>query len=293
MWHRRRFLLASALFALLLPASANAAETSSGQAVPEKALAQVTYRVVDQNVERKQSAIDDALLQAANTNAHAILLQEVCESQMQAIRASHPNWTVGWLADNPVCPPAPGTTQKTMGGVVAIWTGGSTGVVQGLTFDHQAIFPERGYLSNQGIVCVLYAEEYRICSTHLISIDQDTAALEAREIKAFTSGWIDNGRTVVVAGDFNASPEKAVLDYMYKNGAASNGRFYEVSRTGDGSVCRCGAWTSQNEETGFQRKIDYVFFSESSVTFSDPTTVSLRANDADHRMLIASARINT
>ena len=96
----------------------------------------------------------------------------------------------------------------------------------------------------------------RVCSTHITTGDHPRYQnREIRKVKRIVTPWVENGRPVVLMGDFNVVPTNNKLDRIYSpgHGGGSFGVFQEVDEGPD--YCRCG------ESTLGSRKIDYVFLS--------------------------------
>lgn len=262
--------------------------------------------VVDHNVQLRPSAVEAALARAARTRASLVLLQEVCWSQVRRIREDHPGWTVAYQrgVDAPQCRARDLSGLADLGrrdsGLVAIWTGGSDGVVTSHVFRHQGA--RRGVRGPEarlrdGIVCVGWTARgvvRRGCSTHLVNASRFPARLgtqyrQAREVRRLTRSWTRRGDLVVVGGDFNASPQSRPMDLLYR--VDGFGRFHEATgcpRTV--VVCRRALETTFD---GGKIKIDYVFFSANRMVVSAPRRLAVLPTLSDHHLLSAWAYVDT
>lgn len=267
--------------------------------------ANVNYKVIGHNVERKQAAIDAALDEASTYNAQVILLQEVCSYQASAIALAHAlEWTVVF---NPVgvhnvngpkvCPNTVNPDEPYPDGDVAIWTGGTTGVGHVYPFVQQD--EDRGNV-NMGLTCVFFGSpQIRACSTHITAAGVNLRENQVEEIYTRTKPWITDGRPVILGGDFNLYPTRDQMDYIYEYDPADadaidDGQFREAA-TYMGHDCRCGAVTTEKDDPNDDVKIDHVFFSKNVLSYTGTRTYNVYAKNftpSDHRLVRATAILN-
>ena len=281
--------LAAALAALTTVLTVLAVPTAGAREPAERPRLRLErIDVVDHNVQLRPSAVQAALDRAASTDATLVLLQEVCSSEVRRIRAAHPDWTVAYQrsVDAPQCRARDLTGLPDLGrrdsGLVAIWTGGSTGVVTSHVFRHQGT--RRGTRGAEGrfrdgVVCVSWAARgvvRRGCSTHLVNASRlptrrGTQFRQAREVRRLTRPWVRRGDVVVVGGDFNASPQSRPMDLMYR--VDGDGAFHEATGCPRAvEVCRRALGTTFD---GGRIKIDYVFFSANRMAVSSPRRLAV------------------
>lgn len=256
------------------------------------------FEVVSHNVERRPSAIDDALRRARRVGAPVVLLQEVCWWQARELRERHPRWTIGYKpdVDSPPCRREASLDDlqhrgRHDAGLVAIWTGGARGTVTAHTFRHQGARKFR-----HGAVCVHWRATdltRRACSTHLVNAARfhqrrGTQVRQARELRRLTSPWVRRGDLVVLGGDFNARPYSRPMDFFYA--VDGHGRFHEATgcpRTVD--FCRRALSTTFD---GGQLKIDYVFFSRNRLPLGAPHELRVSPTRSDHHLLSGWAHVD-
>jgi endonuclease/exonuclease/phosphatase family metal-dependent hydrolase len=134
------------------------------------------------------------------------------------------------------------------------------------------------------LLCVdtpLRGKAIKACSVHL-STDGDRRAEQVPAVAEIVNGFIDTGLPVLIGGDFNASPGDDVLDALYDHHGGT-GRFREVDETDFAEAsffcretfedsCRSGEGTYP----GFlgDRKIDYIFVSEDFASLDADATTS-------------------
>ena len=115
------------------------------------------------------------------------------------------------------------------------------------------------------------------CVTHLRINDPDDSLRDKQvwRIVDAVRAEVAKGREVVIAGDFNLTPDRGPLDRLYrmkKNGFDGGGAFDEADQSDSkrqqyamqgircgSDACRSGA------DTAAARKIDYAFFSNNRV----------------------------
>ncbi len=264
---------------LTLSLAAVAGLALTGLAAPAAAQSiTVPVAVVSHNVEKRQNVINQALQKASNIGAQAIALQEVCQSQLDALRAEHRGWTIaaaGKLALNANCP----TPQRVYS--VAIWTGGGGGV----TDAYDELVPGQP----GDMACVKYERSsvpVHLCSVHLTAYEgEELRTQQATKIKQISAEWWAGTKNHfgILAGDFNTNPFKASIDKIYDSrvGTGGTGGFTEYNRSGNG---RGGRSTTDKD-----RQIDYVFFSTNRAQLHDGPAVGITPTDSDHHMLASKA----
>ncbi|MFJ6700362.1 endonuclease/exonuclease/phosphatase family protein [Streptomyces sp. NPDC091272] len=137
------------------------------------------------------------------------------------------------------------------------------------------------------------------CSVHLYWQEQEPRAAQARALAAQARTWRSQGRPVVLAGDFNASPLTGEMGEFYGGGTVTPGRGQFVegderdARYFDRRVCdparheRCRS----GEPTFGNRKLDYVFFSEGDFPRVRADARRLERKVSDHNLLRATADV--
>lgn len=279
---------------LAVPDTAAPARSSASRTLPQST---AKFRVVDHNIQRKSTALRTAIRRATTTKANLITLQEVCWWQVDQLRRAHPDWSISWKPDqksgwcrrsdpDSILPSA----TKDGDGNVAIWTGGDGAKPYTYTFAHQLESSR-----SQGLVCLTWRHagvRRRTCSVHLISGSegrrQHVRTQQAREVYRLTSRWSRSGDLVVIGGDFNASPHKPPLDFLYT--FRGRGVFREATpqRTGRNGDCRCSKATFDGGRT----KIDYVFFSANRMSSLARRQLRLVNTPSDHHMLVGWAYLD-
>jgi len=274
-------------------ASADAGDATSAESSEPLGLSK--FRVIDHNIEHRDSALRLAVEKALATRAQAITLQEVCFGQVRRLRRLHPDWTIAWMPGvvNDRCSEraslvSPVERQKS--GNVAIWTGGGWGRTSTFAFTRQL---DRG--QHRGMACVTYraGARVRICSVHLLSANEPVSrriirTAQAREVHRMTTEWVRADELVVVGGDFNAPPNKRALDYLYQ--FRGRGHFREaLGRPDRGRDCRC---KSQTTFDGGRTKIDYIFFSANRMTDTAARQLRVFRSLSDHHILSGWAYVD-
>jgi endonuclease/exonuclease/phosphatase (EEP) superfamily protein YafD len=254
------------------------------------AAAQVSKKVVQHNIHKDTAAMNQAVNKSGNVGAMGLTLQEVCNSQLVALKDAHGNWSFAAAQHNVGTTNCPGG--ETLWNV-AIWRGGSSAT----------IFTERLMADGKdgSIACVRFSESgqvFRLCSTHLWAGNgQDDGAGEAvrnnqaQRIKAITNPWIDAGQSVIVGGDFNTTPTKSPVNYMYASnvGNGGNGRFVDFNRNPNTPNNR-----NYKNTTDSGKQIDYVFFSTNRTPVSlAGTNFGVFGDESDHHICVATALVNT
>jgi endonuclease/exonuclease/phosphatase family metal-dependent hydrolase len=221
-------------------------------------------------------AIADSILDPGRPRRDAVILNEICRSQLdeleQKLRNRNYPMDARFAANNfnvNGCPGSDTGTDDNYG--IAVLTQGGDSIIDNVTdsqnFNHQAGSETRKYLC----VKVNWAIDTRVCSVHLTPNDQLCDGKTCRErqaiqIKNLTDNYAGFGTPIVVGGDFNAEPPAAALDHLYDQqifGGGAVGRFKELDQFfGPGDACRCGENTWHSEaDPNLHRKLDYVFLS--------------------------------
>ena len=116
----------------------------------------------------------------------------------------------------------------------------------------------------------------RACSVH-IDTDPTIAGTQIRQVRDKVNYYIENGKAVVLMGDFNVEPPDYQLDPLYHSQIFADefgfGRFKEVDQ-GD-PACRCG------ESTSGTHKYDYIFLSGGHWKIVDGDATSSNYSDHD------------
>ena len=288
---------AAAEVAAEVPAATSGAElparrTQAQGAEPSFSPALRRIRVVDHNIEKRSAAMSRALTAARKTGAEVILLQEVCWWQADQLRRRHPTWTVAYKPERErdKCMRGSSRDSGLLGvrrqvGNVAIWTGGSVGLPTTHTFTTQRVKSDR-----TGLACVSWTTivRHRACSVHLISPTGRRELIvrtkQAREVRRITGPWVGKQDLVVLGGDFNAEPQRATMNHLYRFDGV--GRFREATKQRlGGPDCRC------RQVTGDERraKVDYIFFSANRTTARGFRSLRVVKTSSDHHLLIGWA----
>lgn len=288
---------AAAEAAAEVPALTSRAEVPMRRAVaqrgrPSYSPALRRIHVVDHNIEKRSGAMSRALTAARKTAAEVVLLQEVCWWQADQLRRRHPTWTVVYKPERErdKCMRGSSRDSGLLGvrrqvGNVAIWTGGSTGLPTTHTFTTQRVKSDR-----TGLACVSWTAivRHRACSVHLISPTRRRELVvrtrQAREVRRITRPWVGKQDLVVLGGDFNAEPQRATMNQIYRFDGV--GRFREATKQRlDGPDCRCRQVTGD----GRRAKVDYIFFSANRTTARGFRSLRVVKTASDHHLLIGWA----
>lgn len=264
-------------------------------------------RIIQHNIEKRQSVLERVIAHAQNIDAHAIALQEVCPAQVAWLRANVGTvWTVG----------ASFGTKRTLNGCdlpdgthdvtanVVIWTKGTGGKLTEYTDLAKSLPTAPGNRT----VCVEFERAnvpVHLCSVHLISADwkdpatqitHDGAAVRLMQTTALKQiardNWFNGARNHfgIIAGDFNGSPTTEALDKMYDDALGGNGEFTEYNRSGNSRTGQMTATADgSNTEDGqpYSKKIDYVFFSTNRAPLDGPA-VQVVDTASDHNMVTST-----
>lgn len=238
-------------------------------------------------------------------NPDVVMLEEVCASQYEAFKARYPKWNVLFApmrSSHPACANA-----EAKGQVLA----SPRPMVETIREDLGDVDPQgdKHFTLLCGAVSMPdTARKVLSCVTHLRAQGNDPEAAEAARgrqvlrIHALLRNRISDGQAVVLAGDFNAGPQKDTLDPLYRltrNGNANGGLFDEADQTdaqrvknakdevkcGD-DACRSGEPTMAD---GYA-KLDFAFFSHNRVG-GNLSANPLGSGGSGHRLYKASGEL--
>ncbi len=212
------------------------------------------------------------------TSPDVVMLEEVCAAQYELFKARYPGWSVLWAEmtsnlGNDRCNGTPKgqllASPRPMDEAIRKDLGESDG--------------ERKFTLLCGTVPIPDTQRKALaCVTHLRAGKEETSAArdkQAWRIADTLKPEVNNGRAVVVGGDFNAGPGSKELDHLYRltrGGKADGGAFDEADQTDADQVqfaaarddvqcapdaCRTGEPTM----VANRAKRDYVFFSHNRV----------------------------
>lgn len=272
---------------------AGAADVVAADLTPVAAKKKKRMVVIQQNTDAKKLTFDAVMEKAGS--AHAITLQEVCKSWVDA--AKKPRWTVKFT---PTTKEKKCDNDTKLKGVAVI----VPKKVKKVSFSKFKLKKDLGRTPK--LLCVNYTRNgvrTHVCSTHLVAYNQPKdngpkqnadkiRRKQVTQIRNKTRKWTRKGDLVVVGGDFNAVPKSREMDAMYA------GQFTEVNQL-KGKGGRQGETTTDPGKNGNSRKIDYVFYSRNRVPISNwgkydwvdhPPNTDV-AKYAGHHMVIAKAAI--
>lgn len=135
---------------------------------------------------------------------------------------------------------------------------------------------------NWGMACASFpwkSIEVTACSTHLVVGDPERRAKQTKAIHEIMRAERNKGRYPIVGGDFNASPSKNEMDWMYRH----NGKGLFCEAAGECNS-RDGAPTSKSGA-----KLDYVFAGKGRFVSA---TLNLVNAKSDHDKLKAKVEVN-
>lgn len=231
----------------------------------------------------------------------ALMLQEVCKSQVDAIvQALSPAWpmqrtfTVLEASDPAGCPngdhafggailvPASATVSQQT--AWSIETGNAVGMDPG-------VLPDPEPSEKQRVTCLkvtgALAYPTAVCNTHI----KPGATFETRQIQNAV-GYVNtygNGMPVVFAGDFNVAPTGAALDLVYKTGGGASGRFEEIDECGGANPRRTDLATCNYPTHDPNVKLDYIFLKQAY--FKGYSSLVQTVAGSDHKLLRGQATI--
>lgn len=200
-----------------------------------------------------------------------VMLEEVCASQLDAFKARFRGWAVRFTVQRAK---HEGCGNAAKGNLVA----SPRGFVDELDAplgepDGDKVFS----LTCGGVPMPNTARTVLACVTHLRVDDPDDSLRDKQvwRIVDAVRAQVAKGREVVIAGDFNLTPDRRPLDRLYRlkaNGTGGGGAFDEADQTDPrreqyamrGIQCAANACRSGVDTTD-GRKIDYAFFSNNRV----------------------------
>ena len=262
----------------------------------------VTFDVITHNIAggmlnfgdpKALSAVEAAI---ANAKPDAVMLQEVCQTQADAFKASHPAWAVEFRVTRPQHPNC-----GPLGHLVASPHGlsdvdetdlGDADPGKSVTL----LCGDMKFENRKGTV--------RICSTHLRARGNDPVAADegrTREVLRLVDALkphVNAGKAVIFAGDMNSGPKKELLDPIYRlklNGNWGGGMFDEADQTDphreeykdQGVICAPNACRS-GEPTHDNSKLDHIYFSANMIAGEIEAHVGNKGN-SDHHLYRGSA----
>jgi hypothetical protein len=249
--------------------------------------AETKLRVVQHNTDQISERWNNVLKLAGDNDV--LLAEEVCEASYEKAKNDHPGWTFSFHRQTltpanekaDTCPTSEdGTTWK---GLVAVHTGKGGEDFEEFFNRPTADDPKAKIF---GMACVKFRQDgkkVKACATHLALGSEAVRTEQTQKIKKITKGWIKDGFSVVVGGDFNSQPGTDPMTNMYQyNG---EGRFVEGHQLKEGNPARDGAFTVDG------RKIDYVFFSAKQTPLKSGGTFHVDRVVDGHAVLTATANI--
>ncbi|MFD4247609.1 endonuclease/exonuclease/phosphatase family protein [Streptomyces sp. NPDC058525] len=315
---RIRSALAVALCAALLPASAAQAETVSAK----------RYNIWQWNVagsaihggKSDTGMVDGAVSSIVYRNADFVAFNELCEGQWNSLVSKLRS--AGWPKD-----PANFARFEP-----SIHAGADNRVCGGAAFGN-AIFsrlpldtadritlPDDPALERRNMLCAPLRDDSstRFCTTHIAAVNREKGVTNEHKlqqlaaVQAQLDSWVDQGQTVMIAGDFNAQPNYHSLDTYYSASLnvkdlndSNRGSFRELDDNDTANCLGYGEWTADNEEElaptvcGGMRKIDLIFVSETSLVGpgsygADSLAIATNCTTgkcSDHRILTGTVNV--
>lgn len=234
-----------------------------------------------------------------------VMLEEVCWSQVAIIKAKYPGWNVYFSqmsAAHPGCGGPKGQVLATDRAMSNVWTEDLGDVDPHLEKHFTLLCGDVAKAGKKVLACV----------THLRAGgygEPGSEALAARgrqiqNIKGHLRDYVQAGRAVVFAGDFNTRPHEPLFDPIHRltrSGEANGGPFDEADQTDDRrerfaekadervkcaqNACRSG------EPTVGGHKIDHIFFSHNRVAGQLSAEV-LENGGSAHKLYYGSAELD-
>lgn len=239
-------------------------------------------------------ALDYITEQARSSQPDVVMLQEVCESQVEALKKRFPEWDIRYEV---MVPAKDSCGARPLGNVLASrWNMSEVEVTNlGTAFGR-----------NFNMLCADIAKPgfgahgVRACSTHLRAWDDAEAEpMRIAQTAAIHDTLKDRikkrGQAVVIGGDFNAGPHRAPMDNMYRQAVDGKqdgkGMFREADQTDESffakadakcapKSCRSGEGT---HGTYGNSKLDHIFFSVNRARGKLNGTVMGKGN-SDHNL---------
>ncbi len=241
------------------------------------------------------------------TKPNVVMLEEVCQAQVDAFKARYRGWSVLF---------APMTTNE---GATKC---GGTPKGQLLASPHAMTEEIRKDLGDPDGVksFTLLCGEVSVpntkrnvlaCVTHLHATGNDAAIAEAARKR---QAWriadtldprVNSGRAVVLAGDFNASPGREPHNYLYRltaSGKPNGGKFDEADQTdadrekyAKREDVRCAAEACRSGEATMadnNAKLDFVYFSHNRVVGGNLGAEVAGTGGSGHKVYHAWAKLD-
>ena len=196
-----------------------------------------------------------------------VMLEEVCAAQLDAFKARFRGWQVRFTVQRAK---HEGCGNGAKGNLIASPRGFADTLDAPLGEpDGDKVFS----LTCGGVPMPNTARTVLACVTHLRINDADDSLRDKQvwRIVDAVRAEVAKGREVVIAGDFNLTPDRLPLDRLYRlktNGSGGGGAFDEADQTDPKREeyamkgIRCGSDACRSGvDTSDSRKIDYTFFS--------------------------------
>lgn len=250
------------------------------------------------------AGLTDVLEEIENRKPDVILLQEVCDEQLDILGQRYSGNIVNYVVGRNDPPPPRSSCTRNGGGPESSYVIASKWPISNVTQD---LLPGAREYAQYALFCADVAKQtangprtFRACSTKLEASNPDNPtysqsvrAAQAVAIERLLSPIVSQ-KPVIMAGDFNAKPNASELRKIYRIGTAGNpadpndnrGDFWEGDQNDPahfGTVeepehdwddrifcpnskgfCRTGEYTHGPNPGDYRRKFDYVFFSASS-----------------------------
>lgn len=226
------------------------------------------------------------------------MFQELCAGQWESLRRRLPGFQPVWLTTKPYaqgCEAWSGNGDLRFGMGVFVRTSQPVRPLTAIVTPQVAV-PLGGEL--RGVLCARGPVDGRTtlaCTTHLAPANYGPD-FGAGQVLAHVGRWSAGG-PVILGGDFNATPDAAVMDRVYA-GTAATGRLAEMDGTdrdyfraecleAGRTDCRSGEPTAPGQRT----KIDYIFVSarDFRTVRGEAIETALTAVRPDHLLLRAAA----
>lgn len=246
------------------------------------------------------AALDKVTEEARASDPDVVMLQEVCESQVAALKKRFPKWDVRFA---PMVVEKASCGEEALGNVLASpWNMSEMEVTDlGTAFGR-----------NFNMLCADLAKPgfgahgVRACATHLRAWHDEEAepmriAQTAKIHDVLAPRIRKQGQAVVIAGDFNSGPQRAPMDNIYRQAADGKndgkGLFREVDQNDEAffakADAKCAAKSCRSGEGthGHSAKLDYIFFSVNRARGSVDGKV-MGKGASDHGLLRGVAQLS-
>ncbi|MFJ3540265.1 endonuclease/exonuclease/phosphatase family protein [Streptomyces sp. NPDC090109] len=318
---RIRSVLAVALCAALLPATAAQAETTSAK----------TYNIWQWNVggstihggQSDTGMVDGAVASIVNRNAHFVAFNELCKGQWDTLvtklRAA------GWPDDSTNFArfePSINAGEGVCGG--AAFGNAIFSKYPLYTADRIAL-PDDPSSERRNMLCapLLNDRTTRFCTTHIAAVNLEKGVTNEHKVEQLAAAqaqldsWVSQGQTVMIAGDFNAQPHYPALNTYYSASLnvpevndSNRGSFRELDDNDSDNCLGYGEWTANDSRATIpvkcgkgMAKIDLIFVSEASLLSpgsysADSLAIAANCkkgtatiNCSDHRILTGTVNL--